>query len=55
LIEQILNYKKLFFNIVTTVGYELSPAMNMSLHAALVKICTSGGGLLFYRNVMTAS
>jgi hypothetical protein len=48
LIEQILSYKTLFFDIVTTTGYALSPAMNKSLHAALVKICTSGGGPLFH-------
>jgi hypothetical protein len=34
----------IFFYTVTTIGYALSPAMNKSLHAALVKICTSGGG-----------
>jgi len=45
LIEQILRYKTLFFDIVTTIGYALSSAMNKSLHAALVKICTSGGGV----------
>ena len=38
----------LFFNIVTAIGYALSPAMNKSLHAALIKICTSGGGPLFH-------
>jgi hypothetical protein len=48
LIEQILSYKTLFFDLVTTIGYALSPAMNKSLHAALVKICTSGGGVLFH-------
>ena len=48
LIEQIFSYKTLFFYIVTTTGYALSPAMNKSLHAALVKICTSGGGPLFH-------
>ena len=35
LIEQILSYKTLFFDVVTTIGYALSPAMNKSLHAAL--------------------
>jgi len=39
LFEQILSYKTLFFNIVTTTGYAFSPAMNKSLHAALIKIC----------------
>jgi len=48
LIEQILSYKKLFFDVVTTIGYALSPAMNKSLHAVLVKICTSGDGPLFH-------
>jgi len=48
LIEQILGYKPLFFDVVTTIGYALPPVMNKSLHAALVKICTSGGGLLFH-------
>ena len=38
----------LFFDIGTTIGYALSPVMNKSLHAALVKICTSGGGPLFH-------
>ena len=46
--EQILSYKTPFFDIVTTIGYALSPAMNKSLHAALVKICTRGGGPLFH-------
>ena len=48
MIEQILSYKTLFFDIVTTIGYALSPAMNKSLHAALVKTRTSGGGPLFH-------
>jgi hypothetical protein len=43
-----LSYKTLFFNIVTTIGYALSPAMNKSLHATLVKICTSGCVPLFH-------
>ena len=33
---------------VTTIGYALSPAMNKSVHAKLVKLCTSGGGPLFH-------
>jgi hypothetical protein len=45
LTEQILSYKTLFFDTVTTIGYALLPAMNKSLHAALVKICTSGDGV----------
>jgi len=48
LIEQILSYRALFFDIVTTIGYAHSPAMNKSLHAALVKICTGGRGPLFH-------
>jgi hypothetical protein len=36
LIEQIVIYKTLFFNVVTHNVYALSPAMNNSLHAALV-------------------
>jgi len=48
MIEQILSYKTLFFDILTTIGYALSPAMNKSLHATLIKICTSGGGPLFH-------
>ena len=38
MIEQILSYKTPFFDIVTTIGYALSPALNKILHAALVKI-----------------
>ena len=48
MIEQILSYKTPFFDIVTTIGYALSPAMNNSLYAALVKICNIGGGPLFH-------
>ena len=48
MIEQLLNYKTLFFYIVTTIGYAISPAMNKSLHATLVKNFTSGGGPLFH-------
>jgi len=48
LIEQILSYKTLFFDIVTAIGYALLPSMNKSLHAVLIKICTSGGGPLFH-------
>ena len=32
----------------TTIGYALSPAMNKSLFAALVKLCTCGGDSLFH-------
>ena len=38
--EQILSYKALFFNTVTIVSQEFSPAMNKSLHATLVDTCT---------------
>jgi len=48
LIKQILSYKTLFFDFVITIGYALSPAMNKSQHAVLVKICTSGGGPQFH-------
>ena len=48
LIEHIVNYKTLFFNIVTTIIYAFSPAMNKSLHAALVNICTSGADPLYH-------
>ena len=48
LIEQILSYKTLFFNIVTTNSYAFSPAKKKSLHATLVVICTSGGDPLFH-------
>ena len=41
--EQILSYKALFFNIVTTISYAFSPVMKRSLHSALLKICTRGG------------
>ena len=37
LLEQIVSYKTLFFDVVTTIGYALSPAMNKSLHAAIVR------------------
>ena len=46
--EQMLSYKTLFFDIVTTIGYALSPAMNKSLLDALLKICTRGGGPPFH-------
>jgi hypothetical protein len=42
-VMQVVSYKILLFHIVTSTGYALSPAMNKSLHAALIKICTSGG------------
>jgi len=38
-----LSYKTLFFNIATTISSAFSPTMNKSLHAVLIKICTSRG------------
>ena len=43
MIEQILSYKTLLFNIVTTVSCAFSPAMKKNLPAMLIKIGTSGG------------
>ena len=37
LIEQILRYKRLFFNIVITISYAFSPAVNKNLNAVLIK------------------
>ena len=37
LIEQMLSYKMLFFNIATTISCAFSPAMNENLHAAHIK------------------
>ena len=48
MIEQILSYKTLFFNIVTTISYVFLSAINKRLNAALVKIRTSGGDPLFH-------
>ena len=39
-----LSYKTLFFNTVSIISYACSPALNKSLHALLIKICTSGDG-----------
>ena len=39
MIEQILSYKTLFFNIVTIISYTFSTEINKSLHAVLIKIC----------------
>jgi len=47
LIEQIISYKTLFLNIVTIISYAFLPALNKSLHAALVKIYTSEGDHCF--------
>ena len=43
LIKQILSYKTLFSNAVTIISYAFSSAMNRSLHAMFVTICTRGG------------
>ena len=42
MIEKILSYKTLLSNIVTTSENAFSLVMNRSLHATLIKICTSG-------------
>ena len=41
MIEQILSYTTLFFNIITTISYAFLPVMNKSLHAVLIKICVA--------------
>jgi hypothetical protein len=46
--EQDFSYLQLFFHIITTIRYALLPAMNKSLYAALVKVCTSRGKPLSY-------
>ena len=43
LIEQILSYKTLLFNLVTAISCAFSPALSNRLHAVLMKTCTSGG------------
>jgi len=48
LIEQILSYKTLFFNVVTTISNAFLPVINKSLRATPVKICVSGGDPLFH-------
>jgi len=42
LIEKILSYKTLFFNLATTISYSFLPLVNKILHAVLLKACTSG-------------
>ena len=49
LLEQILTYRTLFFNIVTTMSYAFLPVMNKSMHAMLVKTCTGGGDPLLLK------
>jgi len=44
--ENILSSKTLFFDIPTTISCAFWPAMNKSLRAALIKICTSRGAPL---------
>ena len=48
LIEQNLCYKTFSFNTVITSSCAYLPAMNMSLHAVLIKIYTSEGEPLFH-------
>jgi len=48
LIEQTLSRKTQFLNIVTIISYVFLPAINKSLHAALIKIYTTGGNPLFH-------
>ena len=43
MIEQILSYRTLFLNICAITSYAFLSALNKSLHAMLVKICTSRG------------
>ena len=43
MIEQILSCRTVLFNIFTTISYMLLQTMIKSLHAALIKICTSIG------------
>ena len=46
--QQILSYKALLLNIITTISCAFSPVMNKSLHILSVNICTSGGDPLFH-------
>jgi len=48
LTAKILSYKKLFFNTVIAISCAFSSAMNKSLHAALIIICTRGDDPLFH-------
>ena len=43
MIEQILSYNTLFFDVVTTIGYALSQAMNKSVHAGSCSSLAEGG------------
>ena len=48
MIEQILSYKTLTFNLVTNINCAPSSVMNKSLHPMLVKISTNGGDPLLH-------
>ena len=50
--QQILSYKTLLLNIITTISCAFSPVMNKILHVALIKICTNRGGPLFHAVMM---
>jgi len=43
LVEQILSYKTLFFNIVTIISCVFSPEMTKSLHATFINVCMEHG------------
>jgi len=47
------------FSTATTLSYAFSPAMNMSLHATVINICTSSGDplppLLHHLTVLTST
>ena len=45
MVEQILSYEAIFFSLVTVISYAFLPVMKKSMHAALVKICSSRGDL----------
>ena len=53
LVECVLSYKMLFFNLVTTVSSAFPSAINKSLHAVHVKICTSEGVPLSFLQLQT--
>jgi len=53
--EQILSYKSVFLNTVTTINYAFLPAMNKNLHAALVKVCTVSWMWLVFHVVATTA
>lgn len=46
--EHILCYGTQFSDVVITISRAFSTAMNSSLHAALIKVCTSGGDPLLH-------